>query len=591
MKKRLVLGLLAVLALVVPTTAASASPTSAPSRPLPVVQQLAATVPVYAPERGIKMGIHGLFERPVRDTGRTAKVYVPQDAVLGAYMVVTTVPQGQQTVQWLVDSGWMALADRDKFVVYILEPGAPGSWGTAAEEQSYVQTAYDDISVNGPNGRGTWYLPPESYYVVGYGAAGTALQKTVMKDPTLVAAAAFVNASDIGSDYLAQMQTTYYATPDWNGQRVASSSVPLPVWTISDHSSAQTAGVVDYWKHANQTVSKAVGFHGGQIFRQQKGTLDYYVADESTAVAVLEKRNLREDARLNRQIYESFLSDYTRYGGAVGGNTLGTRPDYRALGVEYRTMELDGRLREFLVYVPHKARVAAARGEKSPVVFSLHGSGMTMYSMFDFSRWWEVADDEGFILVVPTGLNTENRTGWALGPKSVDMTYMQRLLDTVKQDYAVDTSRIYLGGQSMGSMMSNAIARDLTLSKNFTALGTTSGVTTSNDYSGEVLPNFMLFGEFDFWPYDPATSTVGGWATYWINRNKALGTPTTPASLERDGRYVMRKWNNAEGVNVVRYGVTLGRGHSIIPSEMRTLWDWYALWQKDASGNNVYVGP
>jgi hypothetical protein len=42
---------------------------------------------------------------------------------------------------------------------------------------------------------------------------------------------------------------------------------------------------------------------------------------------------------------------------------------------------------------------------------------------------------------------------------------------------------------------------------------------------------------------------------------------------------------------VVRYGVTKGRGHSIIPAEMRLLWSWYELWQKDADGNSVYVGP
>jgi hypothetical protein len=43
-------------------------------------------------------------------------------------------------------------------------------------------------------------------------------------------------------------------------------------------------------------------------------------------------------------------------------------------------------------------------------------------------------------------------------------------------------------------------------------------------------------------------------------------------------------------LNVVRYTVTKGRRHSIIPEEMERIWDWYVLWQKDAAGNNVYVG-
>jgi len=417
------------------------------------------------------------------------------------------------------------------------------------------------------------------------------LQKVVMKDPTLVAAAAFVDASDISPDFLTEMDDKYYSTPDWNGNPVASSSVPLPVWIVSEDASGAAAGVIDYWKEANQTVDKGVGFHGGQIYYEMEDTLHGYVADSCSAVAVLETESAREDPLLSKKIYENFLSLYTRYGGAVAGNTVGTRPDYEKLGVEFKTMELGGRLREYMVYVPQKARAAAERGENVPLVFSLHGSNMTMYSMFDFSRWWEVADEEGFILVVPAGLNTNNRTGWNTSPTSVDMTYIGLLLDAMKANYNVDATRIYLGGQSNGSMMTHAIGRNLTLSKKFTALGSTSGGGTSTDYSGEVLPLFMLFGEFDFWPYQLSTSTVGDSMNYWINRNDAVGTATTPASEETVGRYSIYKWNNAAGVNVVRYGVTKGRGHSIIPDEMKMLWSWYELWQKDADGNNAYVGP
>ncbi|MFG1679101.1 hypothetical protein ACGFNP_02915 [Nonomuraea sp. NPDC049269] len=63
-----------------------------------------------------------------------------------------------------------------------------------------------------------------------------------------------------------------------------------------------------------------------------------------------------------------------------------------------------------------------------------------------------------------------------------------------------------------------------------------------------------------------------------------------PASEETNGRYLIYKWNNADGVNVVRYGVTKGRGHSTIPEEMRLLWNWYELWKKAPDGSSTYVG-
>jgi len=53
---------------------------------------------------------------------------------------------------------------------------------------------------------------------------------------------------------------------------------------------------------------------------------------------------------------------------------------------------------------------------------------------------------------------------------------------------------------------------------------------------------------------------------------------------------VIYKWNNVVGVNVVRYSLTKGRGHSITPDDTKKLWTWYDLWQKDVTGNNVMVG-
>jgi poly(3-hydroxybutyrate) depolymerase len=254
-------------------------------------------------------------------------------------------------------------------------------------------------------------------------------------------------------------------------------------------------------------------------------------------------------------------------------------------------MELDGRLREYMVYAPHKARVAAARGEDVPLVFTLQGANIPMHRTFDYSRWWEVADEEGFILVVPTALNNMQATSWSGANRDTDFAFIQLLLDEMKANYNIDASRIYMGGQSSGSSMTIAVGRNLELSKNFAALGSTSGAgQASTDFSGEVLPYFLLFGEFDNVSQltDPPIANA---VNYWINRNDAIGTATTPASEETVGRQLIYKWNNADDVNVVRYGVTIGRGHSIIPEEMWLLWRWYELWQKDADGNNVYVGP
>lgn len=565
---------------------------AAPNRPVPEpeVQSLESTVPVYDPMQGIAMGIEGLYERTVAGTGgRTAKIYASKDAYLGSYVVVLNTPEGEETAPWLAQSGWIDRADEEKLVLYVLEPGSSGEWGTPAEEFAYMETAVGHFA----DARGNYYQPSEAYYAVGYDSAGSALQQVVMRDPILFAAGAFVDASEIDPQFLQSLDSDFYATPDWDGNQVASSEVPMPVWLINSATSATTDGVVDHWKEANQTSSKGTGYQGGQIFEQEPGTLYGYVAESSrVAVGVLEQTNIRKNHKqeqLDEKIYD-FLSSYTRYGGNVGGNTVGFRPDYDKLGVTYQTMVVNNRLREYLVYVPHKAKLAAARGEDVPLVFTLHGSGMTMHMMFDYSRWWEVADEEGFILVAPTSTNNGRATAWATDSTSADFTFIDQVLTDVKTNHNIDESRVYLNGQSNGSAMAQAIGRNLTYSKNFTAIGSTSFPSTSSNFDGETLPFMTLWGEFDFWPWQRTSPQVDGMLNYWINRNDALGTPATPATEENTHRRTVWSWKNAAGTDVVKYGVSWGRGHSIIPEEMPVLWDWFEGWQKNAQGENVYVG-
>ncbi|WP_449397162.1 alpha/beta hydrolase family esterase [Devosia riboflavina] len=429
---------------------------------LPKVSVLGMTVPDYDPMAGAKMGIAGLFERKIGLDDRTAKLYVPEDTRLGTSMVVLNVPEGKETVQWLVDSGWLTVADERKILLYVLEAAPEKAWGTVEEERDYFETAYANISENIPEGRAIYYLPPESYYVVGYDAVGTLLHELAMKDPTLVASAAFVDASDIPATVLDGLDEKFYDKPDWNGEQVAASDVPLPVLIAqSGGLDGDVEAVAAYWMATNHVGAEGEETEGGVTYTQEDGTLDYFVAPSTRLeVKVLENQNLGAAA-----LYDGFLAKYTRYGGAAGGNTVGSRPDYAELGVESKFMELGGRLREYLVYVPQS--VKDEPDAAAPVVYALHGSGMTMNAMFDYSRWWEIADAEGFILVVPAGLNTANRTGWDVSDDSADINFISALVEEINADYNVDKSRVYLSGQSNGSAMTHAVGRDLRALKQF----------------------------------------------------------------------------------------------------------------------------
>lgn len=150
-------------------------------------------------------------------------------------------------------------------------------------------------------------------------------------------------------------------------------------------------------------------------------------------------------------------------------------------GTYYQSLTTsDGQEREFIVYVP----TAAAGKQNVPVLFVIHGTNQTGQVHYDKNLWNPKADQEGFIVVYPTALvychfdNGVERTTtkWAagdLGETEVDkgalplcqgellrndMLFYDELVATIKEDYLVDHSRLYITGFSNGAQMTAHLA-------------------------------------------------------------------------------------------------------------------------------------
>src|ERR1043166_1066924 len=117
-----------------------------------------------------------------------------------------------------------------------------------------------------------------------------------------------------------------------------------------------------------------------------------------------------------------------------------------------REWNVDGGVREALVYVPARAKSGA-----SPVVFAFHGHGGSMSNaarQFGYHRLWPEA-----IVVYMQGLNTPGRltdpegqkAGWQFGigdQGDRDLKFFDVVLSSLKGDYRVDEKRIYATGHS-----------------------------------------------------------------------------------------------------------------------------------------------
>lgn len=189
-------------------------------------------------------------------------------------------------------------------------------------------------------------------------------------------------------------------------------------------------------------------------------------------------------------------------------------PDAGGPTTTVHTLDVDGMLREFIVYVPRDVLRPA------PVVFMLHGTTGDGERFYNISGWREKADTEGIVAVFPSSLtycyhDDENRDGdfvdpgeqkvttkWANGrlgdplqlplctPAEIaalpagqrslsshglmdDVKFFRAMLDFIAASYSVDSKRIYSTGFSNGAGMSARLALDL--SDRFAAVAVAAG--------------------------------------------------------------------------------------------------------------------
>jgi len=117
--------------------------------------------------------------------------------------------------------------------------------------------------------------------------------------------------------------------------------------------------------------------------------------------------------------------------------------------------------RRYLVYTP--ASYLDQRKKTFPVVFNFHGSGMSMAEQMLYTQMNRAADRHHFIVVYPLGLKQDWNVGFGMSyiDGTDDIGFIEVLLAKLKQDYRVDSQRVYATGLSRGGFFALRIAADL----------------------------------------------------------------------------------------------------------------------------------
>jgi polyhydroxybutyrate depolymerase len=194
-----------------------------------------------------------------------------------------------------------------------------------------------------------------------------------------------------------------------------------------------------------------------------------------------------------------------------------------------------GRTREFVLHVP----TSYDAGRPAPLVISLHGGSLWGAAQRDISSWDRVADEQGIIVVYPSGIGGRGPRAWRAGEageQSVDVRFISDLIDTLSARYRIDPARMYADGMSNGGGMAFALACGLSTRVAAVGLVAPAVFLRWNGCAGRrPVPMIVFHGTADrFIPYEGGKSFVAPdvlfpsipeFVATWARRNGCAAAP------------------------------------------------------------------
>ncbi len=236
------------------------------------------------------------------------------------------------------------------------------------------------------------------------------------------------------------------------------------------------------------------------------------------------------------------------------------------------TIVSSGETREYLLHVPDSYDPA----EPTPLVISLHAGATWPAHQMNLSHWNRLADENGFIVVYPSGTPVlfDVVRIWRTTPEDVmkDVQFISALIDTLEAAYNIDPARIYANGMSMGGGM--AFALSCALSERIAAVGVVAAAQ-SLSFSWcpdtRAVPVIAFHGAADpivpydggplgdpFNPVKPVYPAVRDFVASWAERNRCATSPVESAVASDVMR--LEYPDCTDGAAVLLYTVS-GAGH------------------------------
>ena len=526
------------------------------------------------------------------DTG-FATYYLPEGLQPWANAVIVLTPDNT-TAEAFADTEtgmqWKALCDENKMAVAFLAP-VDGTWnldGQGADDGAIINQLYFTMRSKSVKLDAPFSMDKTHTALVGYGEGGAAALLFGAEYATDFANITAVGAPSVSADMLTAIgEQVVIPFPADGTQAIAemnvlAKNVPTPVWFI------------------NSDIENALGYYlaAGQV---KMGEANEYAetvyAAENTAVRIWVSSESKDPAT----IWNAFAGQNKRFMGMEDGGRVEFVVDKTA-GFTFHEEDINGETRRWITYVP-----SSYDGSKAvPVVMSIHGYTASAASMVEESRWHEIAEKEGFIVIYPQGMVRDLPlmgnvpcAMWLGGAFTMlagemdpmtDAVVLNTILDKTEAAYNVDKSRIYCTGHSNGSMMTFTLAASG--ASRFAAVAPIGAFSTLEIADKALLPVWAMCGEFDS-AATPALVEGNGTVTMlqsW-NAHNGVNEAAPAMSEQHDGQWKTITFEGADNVPMVRFTNVLRTAHIYMPEQPEAIWyDFFADFTRGEDGTLYYEG-
>lgn len=232
-------------------------------------------------------------------------------------------------------------------------------------------------------------------------------------------------------------------------------------------------------------------------------------------------------------------------------SVLGSALTVSAVQAETQYINVGGSNREIYVHAPKGLT------DNRPLLISCHGMDQSISIQRGMAQWEQVADTANFLVVYPAG-GTGYSTWDISGDK--DANFIEAIIDEMNKKYAIDKSRVYMSGFSMGGMLTYHLMQKLPdkIAAFAPVSGHLMGMSAYSYNSPRPLPLIHVHGTSDsVVNYDGSIDYVSGWAKF----NNCSSSPVTTKYNNGNPSCTKEVWTDGDcETEVVRISFN-GRDH------------------------------